>query len=251
MSSSQTQILKATFLAVWLIRQKCFFRSSAEIPKLCSQMFLSAPTRNTKQIACRTSAALCGVLQLSVYTASFSHSFPCSTFPVYSPIPPREKACRSGNTFTQDAIRDTAALWVTFVPFLIEGRQKTPLCLQKRQKVRALHTRQISCLPKSNTKEGCVVSYVKCHTHTCMPAHTYNQGHADTDTCAESATRTHTYISHLVCSQHLPGAHTHTRINIISRIGHLVAVAMQRGVNVSCLWMLLLQSHPSTTLIIL
>lgn len=217
-------------------------------------MFLSAPTRNTKRIACRTSAALRGVLQLSVYTASFSHSFACSTFPVYSPIPRREKACRSGNTFTQDAIRDTAALWVTFVSFLIEGRQKTALCLQKRQKVRALHTRQISCLPKSNTKEGCVVSYVKCHTHTHMHACT----HIKPRTCRHGHTRrkgththTHTDISHLVCSQHLPGAHAHTRINIISRIGHLVAVAMQRGVNVSCLWMLLLQSHPSTTLIIL
>lgn len=39
----------------------------------------------------------------------------------FTPISPREKACRYSNTFTQDAIRDTAALRATFVSFLIKG----------------------------------------------------------------------------------------------------------------------------------
>lgn len=91
--------------------------------------------------------------------------------------------------------------------------------------------------------------YVKCHTHThtdtlpvractktkgmCIPVNTDAQ---DKDgVLAHFHTKTYCiFYSHLICPQcKQTNTRTHTGLVNTNRIGHLVAVAMRRGVNVS------------------
>lgn len=141
----------------------------------------------TKQKACLalcTYSALLSVLQLNVYTASFSHS---SLFHLPYLLPdPRGRELVAPATRSHRTPLETQLLCELLLsPSLSRGGKNSPFVCKSSKRLEPetdQHGRQISCLPKSNTKEGCVVSYVKCHTHThthiCMPAQTYNHGRA-------------------------------------------------------------------------
>lgn len=190
-----------------------------------------------------------GMLRLNVYTASFSHSSPFH-LPHLLPGSPREKPCHSGNTLAKDAVRDTAALRATFVSFLIEG-------WQKQRKVRAWDrlTRQTDKLLTKVKHRGwvscviCEITHIHTQkliwTHSCTNVQqrtwirTHRNFHTPTQACRKIL-----FISWRLPSKHLPTTCTHIHTNF-------AAVAMQRRANASCFSTLLLQSHPSTALIIL